>query len=116
MRLGKLFKRVLDGFIIGFFVAYLAWQALPFVILTAKKDEILKPLDRAGFDVSECRKSKQSWTSPTAGMPFCMRSTYEDMARQMKRDMEEGRPSNDYEAMQDWMEQNKVGPYADDEE
>lgn len=103
MRLGTLFKRILDVCIIGFFIAYLGWQTLPFVILTMKKDEILAPLDRAGVDVSECRESKQSWLNPTAGMPHCMGSAYEDVARQV----EEGLPTNDVDAVNEWMRRNE---------
>jgi hypothetical protein len=91
---------VLQAFILMAVVGWFVVGGIPGLVLIYKKDDIVSSWERSGFDVGECKRRKMSLKDPTAGVPMCFESTFDDLSKRVE-DGESGPVWDRDEAEQD---------------
>lgn len=76
------------SFLIGVLVtgAALGWimAAGPSFTLGLVKDDLVNAYEKAGVDVSDCKKSQRTLIDPGGGMPECLEGSFRDIQRQLE--------------------------------
>ena len=80
-------KIILQGVILAVVAAW-CLIGFPTLFLVAYKEEIMTAMESDGMDTSECRRRELARYEPTAGVPGCFASSYQDLDRRLREEIE----------------------------